>query len=153
MPITSPITRSNATPEQIAAEAKARFAQLKKFESFDLESKRAKIQEHQVKIDALNEEINTYLDFLGIPADAPTPEPSQRREKGTRTRRPSMTDAELKPLIQKVLSPHPEGLPATKIAAELGQNPIRISKFFADNANDKAFTKTGEKASRRYFLA
>src|ERR1700722_18402322 len=83
MPIHPPLTRKNATLEQLAAEAKARFEQLKKWEKFDLAGKQAEIEKAFEKVHKLQEEMDAYFDFLGIPKDEPeAPAEGKKRKKG-----------------------------------------------------------------------
>jgi len=75
----TPITRATATKEQLAAEAKTRFEQLKKFEKFDLDAKNEEIEKVKEKLAKLEGEVDAYFDFLGIPK---APEPAAASSSG-----------------------------------------------------------------------
>jgi hypothetical protein len=81
-----------------------------------------------------------------------TGETSLAKAKGERkARAKSVTDAELKPEILKVMAAHGlKGLNATEIGAQIGQAALRVNKFIANNSG--LFKKTGEKRSTKYFL-
>ena len=68
-----------------------------------------------------------------------------------RTRRPSITDEELKPLILGAMAQHgTTGLNAKEIAARVGQDPLRIRKFIANTPT--ALKRQGAGPGTRFFL-
>ena len=68
-----------------------------------------------------------------------------------RTRRPSVSDDELKPLILKVMAQHGmTGLNAKDIAFHVGQDPLRVRKFIASNPT--ALKRQGSGPGTRFFL-
>jgi len=68
-----------------------------------------------------------------------------------RTRRPSITDEALKPLVIKAMAQHGmNGLNAKEIAARVGQDPLRIRKFITNNPT--ALKRQGAGPGTRFFL-
>ena len=68
-----------------------------------------------------------------------------------RTRRPSISDADLKPLILKAMAQKGmTGLNAKDIAASVGQDPMRIRKFIAQNST--FLKRQGSGPGTRFFL-
>jgi len=68
-----------------------------------------------------------------------------------RTRRPSITDEALKPLVLKAMAQHGmTGLNAKEIAARVGQDPLRIRKFIAGNPS--VLKRQGAGPGTRFFL-
>jgi len=81
-----------------------------------------------------------------------TEEPTAAATATTRrTRRASVTDDALKPLILKAMAQHGmNGLNAKDIASHVGQDPLRIRKFIA--ANPTALKRQGAGPGTRFFL-
>ena len=68
-----------------------------------------------------------------------------------RTRRASIDDESLKPLILKAMAQHGmNGLNAKEIAARVGQDPLRIRKFIVNNPT--ALKRQGAGPGTRFFL-
>lgn len=68
-----------------------------------------------------------------------------------RTRRPSITDDDLKPQVLKAMAQNGKnGLNAKEIASFVGQDPLRIRKFIA--ANPTALKRQGAGPGTRFFL-
>ncbi len=68
-----------------------------------------------------------------------------------RTRRASITDEDLKPLVLKAMAQFGmNGLNAKDIAARVGQDPLRIRKFIANNPT--ALKRQGSGPGTRFFL-
>lgn len=68
-----------------------------------------------------------------------------------RTRRPSISDEDLKPLILKAMAQQGvNGLNAKEIAQCVGQDPLRIRKFLAQNPG--ALKRQGAGPGTRFFL-
>jgi len=77
--------------------------------------------------------------------------PAAAAAKPARTRRPSVSDEDLKQEILKLLANEGKyGLSAKAIAEHLDQNYIRILKFI--EANPKALKRQGSGRSQRFFL-
>ena len=71
--------------------------------------------------------------------------------KGTRTRRPSIGDEELKAqILEVVATAGGEGINAKQIAEAVNQAPARIRQFVA--ANPEALRRTGSGPGTRFFL-
>ena len=68
-----------------------------------------------------------------------------------RTRRPSITDDDLKPLVLKAMAlKGTNGLNAKEIAACVGQDPLRVRKFIA--ANPSVLKRQGGGPGTLFFL-
>jgi len=68
-----------------------------------------------------------------------------------RSRRASVSDEELKPLILKAMAQHGmTGLNAKDIASHVGQDPLRVRKFIANNPT--ALKRQGAGPGTRFFL-
>ncbi|MEI6561187.1 MAG: hypothetical protein WCO68_03780 [Verrucomicrobiota bacterium] len=68
-----------------------------------------------------------------------------------RSRRPSVTDDDLKPMVLKAMAQHGmNGLNAKDIAGHVGQDPLRIRKFIA--ANPTTLKRQGAGPGTRFFL-
>jgi len=84
--------------------------------------------------------------LTGKQAEDPAAAPTARR-----TRRPSITDDALKPLIPKAMAQHGmNGLNAKDIATRVGQDPLRVRKFIASNPT--ALKRQGSGPGTRFFL-
>ncbi|MCX6966664.1 MAG: hypothetical protein NTZ46_02605 [Verrucomicrobia bacterium] len=84
--------------------------------------------------------------LTGKPAEESGAAPSARR-----TRRQSISDEELKPMVLKAMAQHGmNGLNAKEIAARVGQDPLRIRKFIANNPT--ALKRQGAGPGTRFFL-
>jgi predicted RNase H-like nuclease (RuvC/YqgF family) len=70
-------------------------------------------------------------------------------EKGTRTRRPSISDEELKAQILATVSAA-GGINAKKIAESINQAPARIRQFIAANAG--ALKRVGNGPGTKFFM-
>jgi len=69
----------------------------------------------------------------------------------TRTRRPSISDEELKTQILQILvTTNPHGINAKQIATAVNQAPARVRQFIA--ANPKALRRTGSGPGTKFFL-
>jgi len=80
-----------------------------------------------------------------------TEEPASAAIATRRTRRPSVTDDDLKPMVLKAMAQHGmNGLNAKDIAGHVGQDPLRIRKFIA--ANPTALKRQGAGPGTRFFL-
>ena len=85
--------------------------------------------------------------LTGKSSDEPATETTSTR----RTRRPSVTDDELKPMVLKAMAQHGmNGLNAKDIASHVGQDPLRIRKFIANNPT--ALKRQGAGPGTRFFL-
>jgi len=68
-----------------------------------------------------------------------------------RTRRPSISDDDLKPLVLKAMAQKGmTGLNAKDIAESVGQDPLRIRKFIAQNPS--VLKRQGSGPGTRFFL-
>jgi len=68
-----------------------------------------------------------------------------------RSRRPSITDEDLKPMVLKAMAANGmNGLNARNIAELVGQDPLRIRKFIANNPT--ALKRQGSGPGTRFFL-
>ena len=84
--------------------------------------------------------------LTGKSAEEPTSTPATRR-----TRRPSISDDALKPLVLKAMAQHGmNGLNAKEIAVRVGQDPLRIRKFITNNPT--ALKRQGAGPGTRFFL-
>jgi len=76
---------------------------------------------------------------------------AQTAPRATRTRRPSISDEELKTLVLQVLAnAGPHGINAKQIATALNQTPVRIRQFVA--ANPTVLKRTGSGPGTKFFL-
>jgi len=76
---------------------------------------------------------------------------AQIEPRATRTRRPSISDDDLKTqVLQTLAAGGPLGLNAKQIATAVNQTPTRIRQFFA--ANPKALKRTGSGPGTKFFL-
>jgi len=79
------------------------------------------------------------------------PVPVQMPLPRVRVRRPSVSDEDLKPQVLKiVVEKGKHGISAKAIAEHLGQDPIRVRKFLADNPD--VLKRQGEGPRMRFFL-
>ena len=89
---------------------------------------------------------NELAQLTGKPAEEPAAAVGTRR-----SRRPSITDDDLKPLILKAMAQHGmNGLNAKDIAGHVGQDPLRVRKFIASNPT--ALKRQGAGPGTRFFL-
>jgi len=80
-----------------------------------------------------------------------TEAPAASTASTRRTRRPSISDEELKPAVLKVMAQHGmTGLNAKDIAFHVGQDPLRVRKFIANNPT--ALKRQGAGPGTRFFL-
>ena len=82
-----------------------------------------------------------------------TGKPIEEKTAGVarRTRRASISDDELKPLVLKAMAQHGmSGMNAKEIAAHVGQDPLRIRKFIASNPT--VLKRQGAGPGTRFFL-
>jgi len=81
----------------------------------------------------------------------PAPEGAALIAPAHRTRRPSISDADLKPLVLKAMAQKGmTGLNAKDIAESVGQDPLRIRKFIAQNPS--VLKRQGSGPGTRFFL-
>ena len=104
---------------------------------------REKLTEARKAVADLEKEL---AQLTGKPAEEPAAAITARR-----TRRPSVSDDDLKPMVLKIMAQHGmNGLNAKEIATRVGQDPLRIRKFIASNPT--ALKRQGSGPGTRFFL-
>lgn len=118
-------------------------AQISKLKKQALAELKAKLVEAIQNVAALEKEL---AEVTGQPATATTSVAAPRR-----TRRPSITDEDLKPLVLKAMAQKGmNGLNAKEIAICVGQDPLRVRKFVA--ANPSVLKRQGAGPGTLFFL-
>ncbi len=78
-------------------------------------------------------------------------QPSETEAPSRRTRRPSITDDQLKPQILAIMATEGKnGMNAKQMAGKLGQDVNRLRKFLKDNP--KAMKRQGSGPGTKFFL-
>jgi acetyl-CoA carboxylase alpha subunit len=116
--------------------------QISKLKKEGLAELKAKLADAIKNVATLEKEL---ADLTGQSSSA-APAAIQRR-----TRRPSITDDDLKPLVLKAMAlKGTNGLNAKEIAACVGQDPLRVRKFIA--ANPSVLKRQGGGPGTLFFL-
>lgn len=80
-----------------------------------------------------------------------TGKPPVAETRTRRTRRPSVTDDDLRGQLLKVMAAEGKlGLNAKELAGKVNQDPLRVRKFIKDNA--KTFKRQGSGPGTKFFL-
>ena len=115
--------------------------QISKLKKQALAELKAKLAEAIQNVAVLEKEL---AELTGQPEAAPVGAPR-------RTRRPSITDDDLKPLVLKAMAQKGmNGLNAKEIAVGVGQDPLRVRKFIA--ANPSVLKRQGAGPGTLFFL-
>ncbi|MDD5349872.1 MAG: hypothetical protein PHQ12_06645 [Chthoniobacteraceae bacterium] len=125
--------------------------QIEQLEKKISELKRQALAELNEKLAAAQKTVADLEKQLAEHTGKPIAEASLVAAPARRTRRPSISDEDLKPLILKAMAQKGiTGLNAKEIADSVGQDPLRIRKFIAQNP--AVLKRQGAGPGTRFFL-